>query len=1038
MFRSIFFFATLFLLFFVGNLYATSYYVSTASSGTASADSWTNKKIITSLDWTQLHGGDTVFVDGGTSGTTYNFIRIDGITPSSTVVITKGKETSHNGVVYFSPSGGYSSNYCALRVSNSSHLKITNMTFNWGFSAVSDGGVLEITNSSSYIQLDSCHFISNGYSNVVWVATSTYVSLTNNLIESLSNAINSDQDIIDFVEDGGGHTITGNTIIARGTNATPHIDLIQYSGIGSTNYYLTTIANNFFYAVRNSSIANNQGIFFDSHSSHRFLIYNNIIAINTPTTVSLSIRQYSPYHVSMQIYNNTLISKSHYAFYSLNLDSVVFKNNMRVVDSANGTISVVAPQGVGYRNFDFNQYFQRNHAVRIDTGSTAFDFGTWKALGYDANSDTGIVNFANIWGTNASDYMLSTGSAGIGAGVDLSTFFTTDILGTTRPQGSAWDKGAFQTSVSSNNSYYYVANNGNDANSGTSTSSPWKTISKVNSKSFNPGDNILFRRGDTWPEILTPQGSGNASKPITYDAYGSGNLPIIDGGTINNNCISLIGVNYITIRNFRVQYAAVNTNGDIHAQYTDHLRIENCDCYITSHGGVFVESSTNTYLGNCTMSSPVSNNDNQADGIYSQRNSNCIYENNSIVISDMGTAHNDGIHSYLDTNMTLRNNYIYQNNSLTLAQGIDMSDGAGTFYVYNNVVKCPNSTSNIIGFNNDVSGTGALRCYQNTVLGNVNCLRILKCADVTVKNNIFYSNSATSIIDIGTTLNSGSEIDYNLYNRRGSGSMVLYEPQGYMTYTQWKAAGYETHGLNSNPIVNDTLCPAINSPVVNAGTNLGGIYSYDKEGTLRPMNGVDLGAYELKSSTVPVEFTSFSGLYINNSVRLIWSMATEINNQGFDIERNNNSSWEKIGFIEGKGNSTTKNNYSFEDKNPIGYTLQYRLKQIDNNGNFKYSTVVEITAIQKDFSIGNYPNPFNPSTKIRYSVTSESMINLVIYNIIGERIDELKNETQHLGTYEINWNGGGHPSGIYFLSIVESPINRSAKNSKTIKMNLIK
>ena len=53
-----------------------------------------------------------------------------------------------------------------------------------------------------------------------------------------------------------------------------------------------------------------------------------------------------------------------------------------------------------------------------------------------------------------------------------------------------------------------------------------------------------------------------------------------------NNCISLISVNYITIRNLRVQNSVVNTNGDIHAQNTDNLRIENCDFYITSHGGV--------------------------------------------------------------------------------------------------------------------------------------------------------------------------------------------------------------------------------------------------------------------------------------------------------------------------------------------------------------------------------------------------------------------------------------------------------------------
>jgi hypothetical protein len=146
----------------------------------------------------------------------------------------------------------------------------------------------------------------------------------------------------------------------------------------------------------------------------------------------------------------------------------------------------------------------------------------------------------------------------------------------------------------------------------------------------------------------------------------------------------------------------------------------------------------------------------------------------------------------------------------------------------------------------------------------------------------------------------------------------------------------------------------------------------------------------------------------------------------------------KIGFVEGKGNTTIKNDYSFEDKNPTGYTIQYRLKQIDYNNRFKYSEVVAITAIPKDFSIENYPNPFNPSTKIRYSVTSESMINLVIYNIIGERIEELKNEQQQPGTYEINWSGSGRPSGIYLLSIIESPINGSTNNSKIIKMSLIK
>ena len=71
MFKSIFAFATLILLLFVGNLYATNYYVSTSSSGSANASSWTNKQIYSSFNWSQVGDGDTVYVDGGTDSLTY-------------------------------------------------------------------------------------------------------------------------------------------------------------------------------------------------------------------------------------------------------------------------------------------------------------------------------------------------------------------------------------------------------------------------------------------------------------------------------------------------------------------------------------------------------------------------------------------------------------------------------------------------------------------------------------------------------------------------------------------------------------------------------------------------------------------------------------------------------------------------------------------------------------------------------------------------------------------------------------------------------
>ena len=75
--------------------------------------------------------------------------------------------------------------------------------------------------------------------------------------------------------------------------------------------------------------------------------------------------------------------------------------------------------------------------------------------------------------------------------------------------------------------YYVDATNGSDSNSGTSPAIAWKTINKVNNSSFNPGDSILFKRGETWREQLIVPSSGSIGNPITFSAYGSAVMPII-------------------------------------------------------------------------------------------------------------------------------------------------------------------------------------------------------------------------------------------------------------------------------------------------------------------------------------------------------------------------------------------------------------------------------------------------------------------------------------------------------------------------------
>lgn len=100
---------------------------------------------------------------------------------------------------------------------------------------------------------------------------------------------------------------------------------------------------------------------------------------------------------------------------------------------------------------------------------------------------------------------------------------------------------------------YYVAANGSNSNTGLAPSSAWKTLEKVNSVTFLPGDRILFHAGDSWTGQLAPRGSGAESRPIVIDRYGSGAKPVIHGPGTNNSAAVLIkDQSYWEINNLEV------------------------------------------------------------------------------------------------------------------------------------------------------------------------------------------------------------------------------------------------------------------------------------------------------------------------------------------------------------------------------------------------------------------------------------------------------------------------------------------------------
>jgi hypothetical protein len=199
------------------------------------------------------------------------------------------------------------------------------------------------------------------------------------------------------------------------------------------------------------------------------------------------------------------------------------------------------------------------------------------------------------------------------------------------------------------------------------------------------------------------------------------------------------------------------------------------------------------------------------------------------------------------------------------------------------------------------------------------------------------------------------------------------------------------------------------------------------------------GVFIVKNSevSVPVELSSFAFTTVNNAVRLDWETITETNNNFFNIERRSpNGLWESIGLVKGAGNSLLPIKYLYFDKEllPNG-NYYYRLKQIDYNGQYKYSKEieVEINLIPKEYSLQqNYPNPFNPSTVISYSLPSSSNINLVVYNTLGQTIKTLESGYKPAGNYSINFNASALPSGIYFYKL------EAGSFSQIKKMILIK
>ncbi len=182
---------------------------------------------------------------------------------------------------------------------------------------------------------------------------------------------------------------------------------------------------------------------------------------------------------------------------------------------------------------------------------------------------------------------------------------------------------------------------------------------------------------------------------------------------------------------------------------------------------------------------------------------------------------------------------------------------------------------------------------------------------------------------------------------------------------------------------------------------------------------------------IPVELTSFTASASVSSVTLNWSTATETNNNGFEVQRNSGEGFVSVGFVTGKGTTTEVQNYTYVDNQLVPGTYTYRLKQVDYDGTFEYSSEIEVDVLApKEFALNqNFPNPFNPSTMITFSLAVESKVTLKVFDVLGQEVMTLVNQNLGAGSHEYNFNASNFNSGVYFYRIEAAGVDGRSFNS---------
>ena len=451
---------------------------------------------------------------------------------------------------------------------------------------------------------------------------------------------------------------------------------------------------------------------------------------------------------------------------------------------------------------------------------------------------------------------------------------------------------------------YYVANSGSDGNNGRSPQAAWRTVGKVNSSmgSFNPGDSIYFKGGDTFSDAnLFINCQGSAGYPITFGSYGTGR-PKFNGRAVQ--CGN--GNGYITVDNLEIanpggdgisfyksngwQYDVKITNCYVHnagnvgiiLMSIDGYLIENCIVHDSYNGNIYAYGSNypirNGVIRGCTSYNAIQN-----DGI-------CVHEgdrlepcgpNHLIVNCTVYGNAEEGYDISDGSNVTVRNceaygdayaGFILEGKNAVTIDGCIARDGhhgihiGGSNVTIKNSLIYDNSYSQILV--EPYTVVSGIDIYNNTIVhpASGNSGSIIQAwgnfSDMSIKNNIIMTKSSTyptRLIGFGSGYSpssAGIEMDYNCYYHPGGSSGRFAVGSSIYSFSSWQSAyDHESHSKFTNPYLTnpsqDDYTLTGSSLCIDTGTDVGNSTAFG--GVSRPQGqGYDIGAYEQSGGPTPL------------------------------------------------------------------------------------------------------------------------------------------------------------------------------------------